>query len=297
MIRTSSALAALAAPILAFGLTLPAAGGPALAADQESAAATAREHRGDRPEPSPAATAEPAAAVTGDPVIYTAGDGRTVTGYLARPTATDHPLPGLLVIHEWWGLNDNVRAMTRRLAAEGYVALAVDLYGGEVADTPEAARALMGSVDPQRALQNLEGAREHLAARLGATGDRDDRIGVIGWCFGGGWSLRAALAMGNEIDAAVVYYGQPVTDRVELAKLRAPLLGLFGAEDGSIPVAAVRGLESTLRGLGKQVEIHVYDGAGHAFANPSGTRYVPEAAEAAWRETVAFLAEHLQGGS
>jgi len=283
--------------LFSFGLALPAGAARGLDADQEHEAATAREHQGDRPEPSPAAEAEPAVAVTGDPVIYTAGDGRTVTGYLARPTTKTGPLPGLLVIHEWWGLNENVRAMTRRLAAEGYVALAVDLYGSEVADTPERARALMSAVDPKRALQNLEGAREHLAARLEATGDRDDRIGVIGWCFGGGWSLRAALAMGNDVDAAVVYYGQPVTDRSELAKLKAPLLGLYGTEDGSIPVAAVEQLESTLRGLGKQVEIHLYQGAGHAFANPSGTRYVPEAAEAAWQETVAFLAEHLKGDS
>lgn len=268
---------------------------PAAARARNGDDAMAREHQDDRPEPSPAAAAEPAAEVSADPVIYSTADGRMVTGYLARPVQAERPLPGLLVIHEWWGLNDNVRAMTRRLAAEGYVALAVDLYGGEVAETPERARALVGTVDGARALQNLEGARAHLAARLGATGDREDRIGVIGWCFGGGWSLRAALAMPREIDASVVYYGGPVTDRAELAKLEAPLLGIFGAEDGSIPLTAVRELESTLRDLGKTVEIHVYEGAGHAFANPSGTRYHPEAAEAAWRETVDFLSEHLHG--
>lgn len=297
MTRTVPSAAVLVVLLAAPGVAVPAAAAPSDPSRQESEAAMAREHQGDRPEPSPAATIEPATEVTGDPVIYSTEDGRTVTGYLSRPKEKDHPLPGILVIHEWWGLNDNVRAMTRRLAAEGYVALAVDLYGGEVAETPDQARALVRTVDPKRALQNLEGAREHLAARLGATGDREDRIGVIGWCFGGGWSLRAALDMPDGIDAAVVYYGQPVTDRAELAKLKAPLLGIFGADDGSIPVASVKQLESTLRELGKDVEIHVYEGAGHAFANPSGTHYVPQAAEAAWNETVAFLAEHLQGTS
>lgn len=263
-------------------------------AEAPSLAATAREHQDDRPERSPAA-AEPAVEVTADPVIYTTADGRTLTGYLASPSEPGHPLPGVLVIHEWWGLNDNVRAMTRRLAAEGYLALAVDLYGGEVAETPERARELVGSVDAERALQNLAGARAHLSARLQATDDPGDRIGVIGWCFGGSWSLHAALAMPDDIDAAVVYYGGPVTDPEELAKLRAPLLGIFGAEDESIPLAAVEELRSTLEELGREVEIHVYDGAGHAFANPSGTRYHPEAAEAAWKETVEFLAEHLKG--
>ncbi len=264
--------------------------------DEAALEATAREHEGDRPEASEAATAEPDGEVTGDPVVYAALDGSEVTGYLARPGATDRPLPGLLVIHEWWGLNDNIRAMARRLAGEGYVALAVDLYGGRVAETPESARELVGQVDPDRALRNLRAARSHLAERLAATGGLPDRIGVIGWCFGGGWSLRTALALPEAIDAAVVYYGRPVTERAELEALQAPLLGIFGAEDGSIPVATVRQMESTLERLGKTVEIHVYEGAGHAFANPSGTRYHEEAAEAAWQETVEFLTEHLAAG-
>ncbi len=277
--------------------TEPAANGetaPSTEAAGDYAAAMAREHKDDRPEPSAAAQTAPAVPVTGDPVVYGSIGDQEITGYLARPTHADHPLPGLIVIHEWWGLNDNIRAMTRRLAGEGYVALAVDLYGGQTASTPAEARELMGRIDPERAIENLRKARTHLADRLSSTGDRGDRIGVIGWCFGGGWSLQAALDMPDSIDAAVVYYGHLTTDPAELGKLGAPLIGFFGADDGSIPVDQVRTFQQTLEKLGKDVEIHVYDGAGHAFANPSGTGYRPAAAEDAWNRTVAFLEHNLQ---
>jgi carboxymethylenebutenolidase len=298
--RTRPSQPAVAALLLVVGLWA-GCGSPDTAAapetGEEAEDAMAQEHEGDRPEASEAAEAAPAEAATGDPVVYATLDGHEVTGYLARPAESDRPLPGLIVIHEWWGLNDNIQAMARRLAGEGYVALAVDLYGGQVAESPETARELVSQVDPDRALRNLQAARSHLSERLAATGGLPDRIGVIGWCFGGGWSLQAALAMPEEIDAAVVYYGRPVTERAELEGLQAPLLGIFGAEDGSIPVEVVREMEATLQGLGKSVEVHVYEGAGHAFANPSGTRYQPEAAEAAWSETVEFLGEHLPPGT
>jgi len=270
---------------------------PARSQSAEEAATMAPEHRGDRPVASEAATTEPATAVVGDPVIYGTVDGQEVTGYLARPENATGPLPGLLVIHEWWGLNDNVRAMTRRLAGEGYVALAVDLYGGQVADTPDKARELMSAVDPNRAIENLRQARAQLAERLKTGDETGGRIGVIGWCFGGGWSLRTALAMPDGIDATVIYYGHLVTDPNQLETLDSPVLGLFGAEDGSIPPDQVHAFEEALERLGKPVEVKIYDGAGHAFANPSGERYRPEAAQDAWRRTVAFLAKNLYGGA
>ena len=303
MNRLRSRLSTLPASLslaLLLGAALAAchAGGASDGASAETAsdgdAAMAAEHAGDRPEATEASVTEPAVEVSGEPVIYAEIDGREVAGYLARPTDHDGPRPGILVIHEWWGLNDNVRSMTRRLAGEGYVALAVDLYGGEVAETPERARELVTAVAEERALENLRQARAHLEERLRATGDLEDRIGVIGWCFGGGWSLRAALAMPEGIDAAVVYYGRPITDRERLSRLEAPLLGIFGAEDRGIPVDRVRELERVLEELGKEAEVHVYEGAGHAFANPSGTRYEPEAARAAWEETVEFLDRHLR---
>jgi len=181
--------------------------------------------------------------------------------------------------------------MTRRWAGEGYVALAVDLYDGKVGDTADQAMALLQQAmrEPVRLTDNLEQARDFLAARPDV-----GRIGVIGWCFGGGWSLQTALALGKGIDAAVVYYGHPETDPEKLTKLEAPLLGLYGALDKSNPVPTVRAMESELRKLGKQVTIVIYPDANHAFANPTGNRYNEHAAADAWRRATAFFAEHLK---
>lgn len=266
----------IAIPLLV--MCLFAAGGPAAAESQ--ADAMAREHAGDRPVP--AAAAGEASRATGGPVRY-----GSFEGYAAQPDG--EPRGGLVVIHEWWGLNDNVREMTRRLAAEGYLALAVDLYGGQVADSPDGARQLMSSAteSPERMNDNLRAAYGWLEAN----GASD--IGSIGWCFGGGVSLRMAMLYPEELDAAVIYYGHLVTDREQLAPLDVPILGIFGGADQGIPVEKVREFESALASLGKPAEIHVYPGAAHAFANPSGTRYDPEAAEDAWRETLDFLERHL----
>ncbi|KAB2958357.1 MAG: dienelactone hydrolase family protein, partial [Thermoanaerobaculia bacterium] len=216
--------------------------------------------------------------------------GAPVRSRLARPEAARGALPALIVIQEWWGLNDQIRAINRRLAGEGYLALAVDLYAGKVAESPDAAMAAMQAAmkDPARLADNLRQAREFLKAK-GA-----GRIGVVGWCFGGGWSLQTALDLGEGIDAAVVYYGRTVADPAELAKLRAPLLGLFGGRDEGIPIAGVRAMEAELARLGKDATIVVYEDADHAFANPSGTKYQAAAAEDAWRRTTAFFARHLQ---
>ena len=167
----------------------------------------------------------------------------------------------------------------------------MDLYGGEAAQTPERARELMMQAmqAPEATEANLRAAAEYLQ-RAGSP-----RLGVIGWCFGGGWSLRTALAMPGAIDAAVVYYGQPITEADRLEKLDAPLLGLFGGADQGIPVEKVREMEAKLRELGKDATIVVYPGAGHAFANPSGTTYDPAVAAEAWERTRDFLARQLKG--
>lgn len=248
------------------------------------------EHRDDTPVANAATSLEPREAVGGWDVIYASIDGAPVSGYLARPTNISGPLPGLIVIHEWWGLNDNIRAMTERLAAEGYVALAVDLYVGQAAEDPARARELATAAMAARETveRNLKQAYEFLTED-----QRAPAIGTIGWCFGGGWSLNTALMLPDEIDATVIYYGRLVTDPEVLEPLRMPILGIFGDEDRGIPVESAREFEAALQSLGKNATIHVYEGADHAFANPSGTRYKPEAAEDAWRKTVAFLAEYL----
>jgi carboxymethylenebutenolidase len=276
---------------LACLLSLGAAGaGPA--SDDDLHARMAALHAGDRPEASPAATAAPASAVEESEVSYATLDGKPVRGFLAQPAGKAAGAPGILVIHEWWGLNDNIRSMARRLAGEGYAALAVDLYAGRSASTPEEARATMQAAMANRAAveDNLRQAYGYLEGTVKAP-----KVGTIGWCFGGGWSLATALLLPDKIDATVIYYGRLETDAEKLRPLAMPILGIFGSLDEGIPVASVRAFEAALKGLGKPAEIHVYEGADHAFANPSGTRYKEDAAKDAWEKTVAFLARHLKG--
>jgi carboxymethylenebutenolidase len=267
----------------------------ATAQDQprEHADRMAKEHAHDAPVANPASQTAPAAEVQTRDVQYATVDGRPVTGYLARPAASKGPLPGLIVIHEWWGLNDNIRAMTRRLAGEGYLALAVDLYSGQAAADRDAAYALMTATNehPAAAEDNLRQAYAYLTGELKAPA-----VGSIGWCFGGGWSLTTALLLPGQLDAAVIYYGHLVTDPKRLATLDMPVLGLFGDQDQGIPLDGVRAFEGALKELGKDAKIVVYPGADHAFANPSGRNYQPETAEKAWLETTAFLERTLTQG-
>lgn len=253
----------------------------------------AQEHKNDAPAASPAAQALVAAPVKSETVTYATVNGREVQGYMAYPAQAEGGLPAVLLFHEWWGLNDNIKSMARQLAAQGYVALAADLYGGKAATDPEAARGLMGAAlaDREGLSQNLRQAHTFLKEQIKAT-----RVGTLGWCFGGGISLRAALLLPDQIDAAVIYYGHVSSDPKELKPLTAPVLGLFGGADGGIPVDSVRAFEQTLKSLGKNAEIHIYEGAGHAFANPSGGNYKADAAQDAWAKSLAFLATYLKGG-
>jgi len=262
------------------------------AAERAHLAAMSREHAHEIPTASPATRVAPRQDVDGRMVEYGRVGGQAARGFLARPARAPRgqALPAVLLIHEWWGLNDNIRDMARRLAGEGYQVLALDMYGGRVASTPEQAREYMGAIVANSGIgaEHIRAATEYLARQ------RAPRIGVMGWCFGGGWALQAALLESERIDAAVMYYGRPITEPGLLQPLRAPLLGHFGAEDRGIPVESVRQMESALRDLGRQVTIHVYEGAGHGFANPSGQAYRQEAADQAWARTTAFLAQHLR---
>lgn len=249
-------------------------------------------HRHDYPTPTAIALVEPKVGVTTESVEYVTIDGQAISGYYARPENMSTPLPGILAIHEWWGLNENIEAMSRRLAGEGYQVLAVDLYQGQVADTPDKASQLVKEVanNPLVAKANINKAYNYLAQDKQAPG-----IASIGWCFGGSWSLEAALLFPQELDAAVIYYGGQVGEKTaeELSTLEMPILGIFGAEDSLIPLETVEKFESTLQELDKEAEIVVYENAGHAFANPSGQNYVPKAAEAAWTKTTEFFSQNL----
>ena len=272
--------------LLSFALCLTAIG---CGAQDDYADRMATEHRNDAPVANPMSQAAPATQVTEEDVVYATVDGQLVTGFLARPSE-GRKGPGLIVIHEWWGLNDNIRAMARRLAGEGYTALAVDLYGGQVAGDRDTAYALMKTTNgaPAEAENNLRQAFDFLNAELEVPS-----VGSVGWCFGGAWSLNTALFLPDSLDAAVIYYGHLHNDPKRLATLEMPILGLFGAEDEGIPLESVEAFSATLEKLGKDATIVVYPGAGHAFANPSGHNYQPEAAEQAWGVTLEFLAENL----
>ena len=277
---------------LSISLALPALH----AADMSDAAymaSMAAMHAGDSPAPSPVAMVPPRMPVQGADVVYASVDGKPVHGYLSRPAAAKGPLPGIIVIHEWWGLNDNIRRATDRLAGEGYAALAVDLYGGQAGATPDEATKLMTAAMAHTDLvqSNLRQAYAYLHEH-----EQAPRMAVLGWCFGGGWSLQTALLLPEQLDGVIMYYGKPVTDVAALAKLKMPLIGFFGAEDKGITVDMVQAFEAALKQAKVDEEIHIYPHAGHAFANPSGQNYQPEAAQDSWQRTVQFLSRHLGGG-
>ncbi len=209
--------------------------------------------------------------------------------YLSRPAGVDAPVPGIVVIHEWWGLNDNVKHWSDRLAAEGYAALAVDLYGGEVATEPDGAMELMKGVDQEQALAILDAARRYLSEDAAI---QAPKVASIGWCFGGGYSLRLAIA-DPELAAAVVYYGFPVLDEEELGRIEANMLLIYADRDKSIPPAKVQALDAALTKVGVTHELHTYD-ADHAFANPSNAVYDHDAASKAWAEVKDFLKSELR---
>ncbi len=202
------------------------------------------------------------------------------------------PFPAVVVIHEWWGLDDWVKSQARALAQEGYLALAVDLYRGKVTAKQEEAHQLMMGTPPDRAMRDLQGAVAYLRS-LPAV--KKDRLAVIGWCMGGGYSLRLATVEPG-LSAVVAYYGTPPTDPSAVAAIKAPVLGNYGAEDKGPSPEQVKAFEAVLKKAGKTVDVKFYDGAGHAFANPNNPwgGYRKAAADDAWSRTSAFLARYLK---
>ncbi len=232
------------------------------------------------------------ALAAGEKLAFRSGD-ENVPGYLSLPKGKG-PFPGLVVIHEWWGQNAWAREKADAFAAKGYAALAVDLYRGKVADDPDTAHQLSRALPNDRAVRDLRAAFAYLASRE----DVDPkRIGVVGWCMGGGFALDLAEEE-PRVAAVVVYYGRLPTEATTIAKLKAPVLGNFGAEDKGIPPEAVHEFAAKAEQAGAKTDLKVYPGAGHAFASratgPMGKAYRPDAAKDADARTDAFLARALK---
>lgn len=217
-------------------------------------------------------------------VRYASGPD-TVTAVLFRP-AGDSSAPGIVVIHEWWGLNEWIRESAERIALEGYAVLAIDLYRGHVAASAEEAHELMRGVPEDRAARDLMAAITFLRSQPHVD---SARIGSVGWCMGGGYSLQTALVV-PDLAACVICYGRLVSEDSTLAKIKAPVYGIFGADDRGIPKSDVQAFQTQARRLGKQVTMEVYDGVGHAFMNPNNTAgYHEAAARRAWEAIFSFL--------
>jgi carboxymethylenebutenolidase len=218
-------------------------------------------------------------------------NGAEAHGYLARPPSGSGP--GVIVIQEWWGLDDHIADVADRLAAEGFVALAPDLYGGKIAHDADTAGKYLNELPLKESAKALTGAVDFLLARDDVT---SSKLGVIGFCMGGGFVLQLAANAGDRIGAAVPFYGiGPGLESADLSRITAPVLGHYAEKDDFYPVEEARKLEQTLRDHGIDVTFHYYPGVGHAFHNDKdklGT-YNAELAQQAWQRTVDFLKSKL----
>ncbi len=225
-------------------------------------------------------------------VTYPSGN-ETVKGVLYTPPGKG-PFPGVVVIHEWWGLAPWVKEQAGKLADQGYVTLAVDLYRGKSTTDPNEARQLSGSLPKDRADQDLLAAVNFLKSQKEVD---PHRIGTIGWCMGGGYALDLAIK-DPALKAAVINYGRLNADPESLKKINASVLGIFGGQDRGIPPDAVHKFDDQMKSLGKKVSVTIYPDAGHAFQNPENkTGYRAQDAADAWGKIVAFLQSNLKTSS
>jgi carboxymethylenebutenolidase len=219
-------------------------------------------------------------------------------GYLVYPVSSNDTvgkkLPAVVMIHEWWGLNENIKNMANLLAKQGFVVLAADLYKGEVANNPERAMQLVQIVrnNQNNSINNLQSAVKYLSLLPNVD---SSKIASLGWCFGGGQSLQLALnSQDHPLAATILYYGTPlVTDKALLSNIKWPVLGIFGDKDQSIPIEEINQFGNSLNQSGITNNIHIYKGVGHAFANPSGDNYAPKETEDAWQKTLSFLKKYV----
>lgn len=235
----------------------------------------------------PAAEGGEASGLAAETVNYQDPDGETLMGYLARPSDGE-PKPAVVVIQEWWGLNDHIKDVANRFAEQGYVALAPDLYKGVVVTEPDEAMKLVMELDMAEAVREIQHAIDFLQGQDYVAGEQ---VGIVGFCMGGGLALQTAVAE-EDLGAAVAFYGRPLTPE-QAGQVNAPVLGLYGAADQGIPVPDVQAMEKGFADAGIEHEVQIYDGAGHAFFNDAGQSYNEEAAGDAWQRTLAWFQEHL----
>lgn len=221
---------------------------------------------------------------SGEMITFETKDGSPGTAYAIVDDLSSNK--ALFVIHEWWGLNDHIKKEAEKLYSEleGVNVFALDLYDGKVADNPDDAGKMMGAVKEERLNAIINGALAYVG--------EEAKVGTIGWCFGGGWSLKSAILAGEQAAGCVIYYGMPVMEPAKLAPLQADVLGLFAKKDEWITPKVVNDFETVMKAVGKNVEIKQFD-ADHAFANPSGERYKEAAAQEANAMALNFLKERL----
>ena len=240
-----------------------------------------------------AALALPHRADANGMITFTQGSTR-VSGYLAIPPG-EGTHPAVIVVQEWWGLDDWVKQQADNLSREGYLAFAPDLYKGRVAKTSEDAHQYMSGLSDDEVIQILRASADFVRSRSDV---RAHAVGTIGWCMGGKYSIRLAAADPG-IRAVVMYYGAPITDPAAIKQIQAAVLGNFGAEDKGPTPAQVNAFRTALRKAGKRVDFKIYPNAHHAFANvnnPWGS-YNEAAAKDAWARTLAFFRKELKQAS
>jgi carboxymethylenebutenolidase len=215
-------------------------------------------------------------------------NGQKGMGYLAKP-GDGQPHAAVVVIQEWWGLEEHIKDVARRFASEGFVALAPDLYHGKVATEPDEAMKLVMAMDRERAANDIDGAVAYLT---GLSDVAPKRVGMIGFCMGGALTLFSACRNPN-VGAAADFYGGNMGDLSQVQSLHGPLFAAFGETDESIPPQKIEELRQALQAAGKEFEIKVYPGAPHSFFNDTRPSYRSEASQDAWQKSLALFREKL----
>src|SRR3989344_8905194 len=206
--------------------------------------------------------------------------------HIAKPEKPNNK--AIILIHEFWGLNEQIKRMAGRLAREGFTVLAVDLYEGKLTVDANEARRLKEEMKTEQALENIRKAVSH----LGTLGFKPEKIGICGFCMGGGVAFEAATK-GIKAGAYVIYYGRILDDEEILNNISSPVLGIFGGLDKGIPKDLVLRFRDALKKMEKPSEVYVYDDADHAFANEERPVYHEKAASDAWQKTISFLNKYL----